>query len=66
MVSTFKGQVLEFPRDEQTKWARMMPNIAKEWAEKLDKQGLPGSKVLSAYMDEMRRLGAKPAREWDK
>ncbi len=66
MVSTFKGQVLEFPREEQTKWAKMMPNIAKEWAEKLDKQGLPGSKVLSAYMDEMRRLGAKPARDWDK
>jgi TRAP-type C4-dicarboxylate transport system substrate-binding protein len=61
-----KGQVLEFPREEQAKWARMMPNIAKEWAEKLDKQGLPGSKVLAAYMEEMRRLGAKPARDWDK
>jgi TRAP-type transport system periplasmic protein len=66
MVATLKGQVLEFPREEQTKWARMMPNIAKEWAEKLDKQGLPGTKVLVAYMDEMRRLGAKPARNWDK
>jgi TRAP-type C4-dicarboxylate transport system substrate-binding protein len=66
MVATLKGQVLEFPREEQAKWARMMPNIAKEWAEKLDKQGLPGTKMLAAYMDEMRRLGAKPARDWDK
>jgi hypothetical protein len=65
-VAGFKGQVIEFPRDEQIKWAKMMPNIAKEWAQKLDKQGLPGSKVLAAYMDEMRRLGAKPARDWDK
>jgi TRAP-type C4-dicarboxylate transport system substrate-binding protein len=65
-VSTFKGQVLEFPRDEQVKWAKMMPNIAKEWAQKLDGQGLPGTKVLVAYMDELRRLGAKPARDWDK
>jgi TRAP-type C4-dicarboxylate transport system substrate-binding protein len=65
-VAGFKGQVIEFPREEQIKWARMMPNIAKEWAQRLDGQGLPGSKVLTAYMDEMRRLGAKPARDWDK
>lgn len=65
-VSTFKGQVLEFPREEQVKWAKMMPNIGKEWAQKLDGQGLPGTKALTAYMDELRRLGAKPARNWDK
>ena len=65
-VAGFKGQVTEFPREEQIKWAKMMPNIAKEWAQKLDGQGLPGTKVLAAYMDEMRRLGAKPARDWDK
>ena len=65
-VGGFKGQVLEFPREEQVKWAKMMPNIGKEWAQKLDGQGLPGTKALAAYMDEMRRLGAKPARDWDK
>jgi TRAP-type C4-dicarboxylate transport system substrate-binding protein len=65
-VAGFKGQVLDFPREEQVRWAKSMPNIAKEWADKLDKQGLPGTKVLTAYMDEMRRLGAKPARDWDK
>lgn len=65
-VAGFKGQVIEFPREEQVKWAKMMPNIAKEWAQKLDAQGLPGTKALVAYMDEMRRLGAKPARDWDK
>ena len=65
-VPGFKGTVIDFPREEQVKWAKMMPNIAKEWADKLDKQGLPGSKALTAYMDEMRRMGAKPARNWDK
>lgn len=65
-VAGFKGQVIEFPREEQVKWAKMMPNIAKEWAQKVDGQGLPGTKALAAYMDEMRRLGAKPARDWDK
>ena len=43
-----------------------MPNIAKEWAERIDKQGLPGTKVLAAYMDELRKAGAKPVRDWDK
>jgi TRAP-type C4-dicarboxylate transport system substrate-binding protein len=65
-VAGFKGEVIEFPRAEQVKWAKMMPNIAKEWADKLDKQGLPGTKALRAYMDELRRAGAKPARDWDK
>jgi hypothetical protein len=43
-----------------------MPNIAKEWAQRVDQQGYPGSKVLAAYMDEMRKAGAKPVRDWDK
>jgi hypothetical protein len=44
----------------------MMPNIAKEWAQNLDKQKLPGTRALAAYMEDMRKNGAKPARDWDK
>jgi hypothetical protein len=43
-----------------------MPNIAKEWAERADKEGLPGSKALASYMAELRKAGAKPVRDWDK
>jgi TRAP-type C4-dicarboxylate transport system substrate-binding protein len=60
------GTTYELPRVEQAKWASALPNIAKEWAERADKQGLPGSKILSAYMDELRAAGAKPVRDWDK
>jgi TRAP-type C4-dicarboxylate transport system substrate-binding protein len=60
------GQIHELSRAEQVKWATAMPNIAKEWAERLDKQGLPGSKALAAYMEEMRKAGAKPVRDWDR
>lgn len=60
------GQVFRFDRAEQTKWASAMPNIAKEWAERLDKQGLPGSKALAAYMTEVRKAGVSPVRDWDK
>jgi TRAP-type C4-dicarboxylate transport system substrate-binding protein len=69
-VAATKGfkntQVFALPRAEQTKWANAMPNIAKEWADRLDKQGLPGSKTLAAYMTEIRKSGAKPVRDWDK
>jgi TRAP-type transport system periplasmic protein len=60
------GKTFDLPRTEQSKWASAMPNIAKEWAERSDKEGLPGSKVLAAYMDELRNAGAKPVRDWDK
>ena len=36
-----------------------------DWAAKLDSEGQPGSKVLSAYMNTMRDAGAKPLRNWD-
>ncbi|HEY7458488.1 MAG TPA: C4-dicarboxylate TRAP transporter substrate-binding protein [Xanthobacteraceae bacterium] len=66
-VSGFSGgQAFELPRDEQAKWAAAMPNIAREWADGMDKQKLPGSKALTAYMAEMRKIGAKPIRDWDK
>ncbi len=47
-------------------WAMVMPNIALEWAKGLDKRGLPGTKVLDTYMDELRARHIKLARQWDK
>jgi TRAP-type C4-dicarboxylate transport system substrate-binding protein len=60
------GKTFDLPRAEQEKWANAMPNIAKEWADRMDKDKLPGSKALTAYMDELRKAGAKPVRDWDK
>ncbi|MEC7489422.1 MAG: TRAP transporter substrate-binding protein DctP [Pseudomonadota bacterium] len=51
---------------ERAKWAAAMPNIAKEWAGRLEKKGLPGNKLLKAYMDELRARNIKIARQWDK
>jgi TRAP-type transport system periplasmic protein len=66
-VPNFPGaQGYNLPREEQAKWANAMPNIAKEWAASMEKQGLPGNKALAAYMDEIRKAGAKPVRDWDK
>ena len=60
------AHVFVLSREEQVKWANAMPNIAKEWAERTDKNGLPGSKALTAFMTEIRASGAKPVRDWDK
>ena len=60
------GKPFDLPDAERAKWANAMPNIAKEWADNLEKSGLPGKKVLAAYMSELRKTGAKPIRDWDK
>jgi hypothetical protein len=43
-----------------------MPNIAKEWADKLEARKIPGRAVLSAFMDELRSRKIKVARHWDR
>jgi TRAP-type C4-dicarboxylate transport system substrate-binding protein len=57
--------IIDMPEAERVRWAKTMPNIAKEWAADLDKKGLPGSKVLAAYMEEVRASG-KVVRDWEK
>jgi TRAP-type C4-dicarboxylate transport system substrate-binding protein len=54
------------PAEEKTKWVKAMPNLAREWTERLEPQGLPAKAVLKAYMDELRARGAKPLRDWEK
>jgi TRAP-type C4-dicarboxylate transport system substrate-binding protein len=46
-------------------WAEGMENTAREWAERLDAEGRPGSEILSLYMNAMREAGAEPVRDWD-
>jgi len=47
-------------------WAKSMPNIAKDWAAGLDKKGLPGTKLVGAYMDKMRAAKQPIMRHWDR
>ena len=60
------GKIYILPKAERTKWARSLPNVAKEWAEGLDKEGLQGSEMLKYYMDKMRATNQPMEREWDK
>ena len=60
------GKVVMLSAAERSEWAKNMPNIAKGWAARLEKKGVPGKKILASYMDLMRAGGAKPLRNWDK
>jgi TRAP-type C4-dicarboxylate transport system substrate-binding protein len=60
------GKVVPLSEADRLAWAKGMPNIAKEWAAGLTKQGLPGDQILTAYMDFMRQNKQPIARHWDK
>lgn len=60
------GKVTEMPDSARLAWAKSMPNLATDWAKRMDAAGKPGSKILASYMDMMRAGGAKPLRNWDR
>ncbi len=68
-IANFKeqgGTVVELSPAEREAWVKSMPNLAKEWAEKLEAKGVPAKQILADYMDMLREGGAKPVRDWDK
>ncbi len=59
-------KVYELPAAERKRWAMRLPNLAKEWADRMEKRGLPGREVIQSFMAEARALNAPIAREWDR
>jgi TRAP-type C4-dicarboxylate transport system substrate-binding protein len=60
------GTIIQMSQKARAGWANSMPNIGKDWAAKLDKKGLPGTKILRSYMDKMRAAKQPIMRQWDK
>ncbi len=58
------GTVVVLPQEARTAWANSMPNIARDWAGKLDGQGAPGTDMLKAYIDKLKAAGFTPVRDW--
>jgi TRAP-type C4-dicarboxylate transport system substrate-binding protein len=50
---------------EREKWAKTMPNITADWVKANASRG-PAAQILKTYMEELRKRGAKPLRDWDK
>ena len=60
------GIIIPVSDAERTAWAQRLPNMALEWAEGLEAQGLPGHAILREYMDTMRAHGQEIVRQWDR
>ena len=56
-------KISELPQAERVKWAKALPDVAGDWARR---NGDAGRQVLRIFMEEARKHGAKPLREWDK
>ncbi|MEM8748851.1 MAG: C4-dicarboxylate TRAP transporter substrate-binding protein [Pseudomonadota bacterium] len=58
------GTVVELPAEARAAWAKSMPNIAADWAKKLDSTGAPGSDMLKSYTAKLKAAGFTPVRDW--
>ncbi|MGH8681665.1 MAG: C4-dicarboxylate TRAP transporter substrate-binding protein [Burkholderiales bacterium] len=56
-------KISELPQSERVRWANALPDVTGEWARR---NGDAGRQVLKIYMEEARKRGAKPLRDWDK
>lgn len=66
---TFKaqgGSVVEIDPEERAEWAATLPNLAQEWVQNLEANGVPAQEILAEYMQAMRDANQPVARQWDK
>lgn len=52
--------------EDRRAWAFALPNLAQNWAKREDAAKLPGSKMLTAWMDFMRTKKQPIVRQWDR
>ena len=50
----------------KAQWIKQMPDLGGTWVKAVSAQGLPAEKLMSAYMNGVRKFGGKPLRNWDK
>ena len=60
------AKVSELDPAERKRWAAALPPLGKEWAADMDAKGMPGTKVLKAYVDGLSGAGVQFPRDWTK
>lgn len=58
------GRVNEVTPEFRAEYAASLPDVATEWAKKLDDAGKPGTKTLETYMRLSKEAGVEHARNW--
>ena len=59
------GTIIPLTDDQRREWAATVPDLAATWAADMERRGLPGHALLSAYMDTMRANDQPIMRHWD-
>jgi TRAP-type C4-dicarboxylate transport system substrate-binding protein len=59
------GTIIPINDAQRRAWGDKLPNMALEWAQTLEDQGLPGHRILKDYMDIMRANNQPIVRHWD-
>ena len=60
------GTIVPLTLEQRRLWAASLPNLAREWADDLERRGLPGRQILTDYMDVMRAHDQPIVRHWDR
>jgi TRAP-type C4-dicarboxylate transport system substrate-binding protein len=59
-------KVTEPPEGDRMRMFKDMRNVPQAWVQQVEATGAPARQMLANYMDTLRKLGAKPLRDWDK
>ena len=59
------GSIVPLSDEQRREWAATVPDLAGAWVADIERRGLPGSELLSAYMDTMRDNAQPIMRHWD-
>jgi TRAP-type C4-dicarboxylate transport system substrate-binding protein len=54
------------PAAEKQRWIDGLPNLARDWVQRLEARELPAGNVLHGLMDRLRAAGIEPVRHWDR
>ncbi len=60
------GTIIALSDQQRREWAASVPDLAGAWVADIERRGLPGGELLSAYMDAMRDNGQPIMRHWDR
>ena len=60
------AKVIYLSDAERKHWANKLPNVPMNWAEAMEKKGMPGKKVLQGYLNGLRKRGTVLVRDWEK
>jgi TRAP-type C4-dicarboxylate transport system substrate-binding protein len=59
-------KITKLSDEDRRAWAFALPNVAQNWAKREDGAKLPGSRMLTAWMDFMREKKQPIVRNWDR